>query len=234
MIIFLDTETTDITEDNRLVQLAYKVTGSNEVINEYFKPPVPISFGSMAVHHITNEMVADKPSFAESSIKNNLAKLLEENILVAHNALFDIQVLSNEGITTHKFIDTLRVARHLLKSEQYSLQYLRYSLGLNIVGSAHDALGDIIALEALYKYLTNNLKETFKLSSEEEIINKFLELTAMPVLLEVINFGKYRGKTFAEVVELDRGYLEWLQGSELMKKESEQNQELLYTLRHYL
>ena len=234
-IIILDTETTDRDESKRLIQLAYKNLATGEVVNEFFKPPVLITFGAMAVHHVTNEMVADKELFAESERKALLTELLKENILVAHNAPFDIQVLENEGLEIGKNLDTLRLARHLIEdSEQYSLQYLRYSLGLNVEASAHDALGDVLVLEALFEYLKKQVKEQFSLSSEEEVMAKLLELSAMPVLMNIINFGKYKGKTFAEVVKEDRSYLEWLFGSETSKPESEQNEEMVYTLRHWL
>ncbi len=234
-IIILDTETTDRDESKRLIQLAYKNLATGEVVNEFFKPPVPITFGAMAVHHVTNEMVADKKSFVDSGERTKIAELLKENILVAHNAPFDIQVLKNEGLEIGQSLDTLRLARHLIEdSEQYSLQYLRYSLGLNIDASAHDALGDVLVLEALFEYLKKQAQEQFSLSSEEEVMAKLLELSAMPVLMNIINFGKYKGKTFAEVVKEDRSYLQWLFGSETSKPESEQNEEMVYTLRHWL
>ena len=50
-LILLDTETTDL-QNARLIQLAYKNLGSGEVVNEFFKPPVPISYGAMATHHV--------------------------------------------------------------------------------------------------------------------------------------------------------------------------------------
>ena len=133
-----------------------------------------------------------------------------------------------------KYLDTLRLTRHLLESPQYNLQYLRYSLGLNVDGSAHDALGDVLVLEALFEYLKNQTKEQYKLESEDEIINKLLELNDMPVLLDTINFGKHKGKTFAEVAKNDKSYLQWLYGSESEKPEADQNEELVYTLKHYL
>lgn len=233
-IIILDTETTDRDEDKRLVQLAYKNLETGDSFNEYFKPPVPISFGAMAVHHVTNEMVADKPSFVESKEREKIANLLKENILVAHNAPFDIQVLQNEGLEIGKSLDTLRLARHLLKSELYGLQYLRYFLDLQVEADAHDALGDVLVLEALFNYLQKVAKEKFKLTTSDEIIEKLLELTKMPVLLDTIAFGKYRGKTFAEIVKDDQSYLQWLFSSESTKPESEQNEELVYTLKHWL
>ncbi|MFZ2190334.1 MAG: exonuclease domain-containing protein [Candidatus Magasanikiibacteriota bacterium] len=233
-IIILDTETTDKDPNNRLVQLAYKNLSTGELINEFFKPVVPITFGAMAVHHITNKMVENKPFFEGSEYKTNLINLLKENILVAHNAPFDIQVLKNEGVAIGQSLDTLRIARHLLDSEQYSLQYLRYFLDLEIEANAHDALGDILVLEGLFNYLQNHVKVKFNYSTEEEVLHKLLELNAQPVLLDIINFGKYRGKTFAEVASSDKSYLKWLFGSETEKPEADQNEELVYTLRHWL
>lgn len=233
-IILLDTETTDINDSRRLIQLAYKNLKTGEFVNEYFKPPVPISFGAMAVHHVTNEMVADKTPFADSEHRANLLELLKENILVAHNAPFDIGVLKNEGLEVDRNLDTLRIARHLVDSEQYSLQYLRYFLGLGVSGSAHDALGDVLVLESLFEYLKNQAREKFKLSSEEEIINKLLELSVMPVLMEMVGFGQYKGKSFADIAVADKSYLQWLFDSETHKPESDQNVELVHTLKHWL
>ena len=234
-IIILDTETTDKDDSKRLIQLAYKNMETGEFVNEYFKPPMPISFGAMAVHHVTNEMVADKKPFDESEQKASVAELLKENILVAHNALFDIQVLKNEGLEIGEYLDPLRLARHLIEgSEQYNLQYLRYSLGLGVDASAHDALGDVLVLEALFEYLKKQAEEQFKLSSEEEVIKKLLELNDMPVLLDKIGFGKHRGKLFADIVKEDRSYLQWLFGSESEKPTADQNEELVYTLKHWL
>ncbi len=231
-IIILDTETTDINDSKRLIQLAYKNLDTGEFVCEYFKPPVTISFGAMAVHHIMNEMVADKASFADSEHRANLLELLKESILVAHNAPFDIQVLKNEGLEVSRNLDTLRIARHLVNSEQYSLQYLRYFLGLSVSGSAHDALGDVFVLESLFEYLKNQVREKFKLSSEEEIINKLLELSVMPVLMEIVGFGKYKGRSFADIATADKSYLQWLFDSETHKPESDQNVELVYTFQN--
>ena len=233
-IILLDTETTDKDENARIVQLAYKNMATGDKINEYFKPPVPISYGAMATHHVTNEMAADKPIFDQSKHQASLIRILADNILAAHNALFDIMVLKNEGVEAGKYIDTLRLARHLVDSEQYNLQYLRYSLKLNVEGLAHDAMGDVIVLESLFEYLKNAVKKKFVLNSDIEVLQKMLELTQTPVLLNIFGFGKYKGKAFEEVSMIDKGYLEWLYNSESKKSEFEQSNDLIYTLKHYL
>lgn len=230
-IIFLDTETTDLDPTRRMVQFAYKNPASGKIVNEYFKPPMPISYGAMAIHHITNEMVAEKSPFEGSVFLKELVDDLDGGVLVAHNAVFDIDVLKNEGVSVAQFIDTLRLARHLIVSEQYSLQYLRYFLNLS-VGEvvAHDALGDILVLEALYNHLKKVVTEKF---GEAGTIEKMIELTNTPVLLNNFGFGKYRGKTFEEVAATDHGYLNWLLGSESAKAAAEQNEDLMATLQHY-
>ena len=75
MFIFLDTETTGTEKEDRLCQLAYK-TEAGKIANQLFKPPLPIKIDSMCVHHITNEMVADKPAFKDSHEYQKLVGLL--------------------------------------------------------------------------------------------------------------------------------------------------------------
>jgi len=234
--IFLDTETTKLGAEARLVQLAYKDSETNEVVNEIFKPPHDITFGSMAIHHITNEMTKDKPIFGQSPHKEKLTKILSKNYLLAHNAPFDIMILRNEGVLTSHFIDTLRVSEHLIESEKYSLQYLRYFLGLKIEQeiNPHDALSDILVLEKLYYHLENLIKEKFGLDSQEEVLKQMAELTNTPILIKAFAFGKYNGKTYEEIAENDKGYLEWLLNSELSKPEMEQKENMIYTLKHHL
>ena len=50
-LIFLDTETTGIGPEDRLCQVAYHFGGREA--ESLFRPPVPISIESMAIHHIT-------------------------------------------------------------------------------------------------------------------------------------------------------------------------------------
>ena len=225
MIILLDTETTDKERDSRLVQLAYKIRGEGSEVNEYFKPPVEIEIGAMAVHHITNEAVENKPEFDGSEDKKKIADLLaDDGILVAHNAAFDINILKNEGVETHQSIDTFRLSQHLIDSERYALQYLRYFLKLNITdGKAHDAMGDVNVLEALFEYLVVVAKEKFNIEKDDELIAKLIELSNTPVLIRKFLFGKYFGRTFENIAEVDKNYLKWLHRSETEKDILNQN-----------
>jgi DNA polymerase III epsilon subunit-like protein len=91
-LIFLDTETTGL-DNARIVQLAYKIRNSDEMFIEYYKPPVPIEFGAMGTHHITEEMVADKLPFSETTTYKELPQILKDSVFVAHNAKYDIHML---------------------------------------------------------------------------------------------------------------------------------------------
>ena len=223
-IIFFDTETTGNTEKDFLCQIAYKAGDST--FSGLYKPSIKIPPEASAVHHITKKMVADKLSFAVSGDKEKIKELFEDtgNIVVAHNAPFDLLMIKKEGIEPKKFICTLRVARYLDKEEKierYNLQYLRYYLDLDVEANAHDALGDVLVLEKLFERLKD------KLSIEEMI-----EISSHPSLLHTFKFGKHNGKRIEEVMRTDRGYLEWLLAQKLNGDGIDED--WIYTLNHYL
>ena len=213
MFIFLDTETTGNGPDDRLCQIAFKPEDGPAVC-ELFNPGKPISIDAMAIHHITEKMVADKLPFKESDTYAKLQKLVSDinNVIVAHNAKFDMQMLDREGISTQRVICTIKLARYLDKNgviPKYSLQYLRYFLGLEIEAKAHDALGDILVLEGLFSRLNAKFKENGKLMDP---VQEMIHISSNPVLIARMPYGKYKGVLFSEV---PRDYLDWLSGTDL-------------------
>lgn len=234
-IIFLDTETTgNEPKKDFLCQLAFKTT--NETFCELFKPPISIPPEASAVTHITNKHVADKPTFKESNNYGAIKLLLEDptSVTVAHNAKFDIAILANDDVFPANFICTLRVARYLDKKNvipQYKLQFLRYYLDIDIEADAHDALGDVLVLEQLFKRLLDKLMKEENLN-EDGAIEKMIEISKNPSLMNLFSFGKYNGKTVAEVASIDRGYLDWM----LTQKEQnpDNEEDWIYTLKHHL
>jgi len=217
--ILLDTETTGVEETDRICQLAFLVLDKNgmEAHESLCKPPLPISLKAMSIHHITNEMVENKPPFWESESGKKLKELnKEENILIIQNAPFDLGMLAKEGFEWKgQLVDTLRCIKHLEpQHESHALQYLRYALGfykeeetiaqqLGVEIKAHDALGDVIVLNLLMKYLVAKVNRD---------IGRLVELTRTPILYETITFGaKYkRGEDrYEDLVKKDRQYLEW-------------------------
>lgn len=231
-LIFLDTETTGIDPlVDRLVQVAYK--HKNTLVSSYFKPPVPISVKSMSISHITNKMVEDKEPFSTSLMKKDLESLLKDNILVAHNAGFDMDILYKEGIKVEKFIDTLKVVRYLDEDNQipeYGLQYLRYFLEFDIEASAHDAVGDVLVLEKLFGYLFNRMYE--KTPDENLVIEQMIDISSKPLLFKLFNYGKHKGKKIEEVLSYDKSYLEWMLEQKLNSEYYDED--WIFTLKHHL
>lgn len=242
-LIFLDTETTGNQPNDRLCQLAWKYLGQSydEMFDELYNPGLPITIEAMAVHHITEKMIEGKPLFKESPDYAPTKELLEnpENVLVAHNAPFDIDMLQRDGINPTNFIDTLKLVRHFdpeMTIKRHNMQYLRYLLKLDEDITepihAHDAKGDVIILELLFQRLYEKTKTQFNLSTEEEILKKMIELSAQPASIGKFAFGKYNGRSVAEVAKEDPGYLQWLLAQ---KRQSDQDEtDWIYTLEQVL
>ena len=169
----------------------------------------------------------------DSSDYNQLSGLVSDqnNVIVAHNAKFDIGMLQNEGIDPPNVICTLKLARFLDKDgviPQYNLQYLRYFLDLRVEATAHDALGDILVLEKLFDRIHARIKNECPENSKEEMIR----ISNVPILIARMPFGKHKGMRAISMGtllmrEIPTDYLEWLHGTEL-------DEDMEHTLRYYL
>ena len=225
--VLLDTETTGAGDSDRIIQLGFMVLdGKNvEVYNDLCLAPLPIGYGAMEVHGITPDMIEGKPPCTETSAFQALCALnTPENVLIIHNAPFDLGMLAKEEFTSQmRLIDTLRCARHLFDDEEaHRLQYFRYRLGLykieqaeadalGIEVKAHDAIGDVLVLKLFLSELRKRLQERFEGVNP---IDKMVELTQTPVFYtRPLKFGKYKGKTLTEIAEADKGYLTWMFGN---------------------
>jgi len=71
---------------------------------------------------------------------------------------------------------------------RYSLQYLRYVLGIKIKATAYDALGDILVLEKLFERLFTKMSKDI---GPETVENKMMDISSTPVLLSRMFFGKH-------------------------------------------
>lgn len=233
-LIFLDTETTGTGPEDKLIQVAYRTTDGVDV-NELYKPDRAIEVAAMAVHHITEKMIANKPVFKNSPIYQDLEKRFSAGeILVAHNAKFDIAMLEKEGLKIGTFIDTLKVARHLdpeSKIESYAMQYLRYLLGIEVEATAHDAWGDILVLEQVFYRMLKKMMESLDIS-KEAAIKQMINISSKPSLIRSINFGKYKGEKLEDIAKNDAGYLKWLLGEKMKSDDNEED--WIYSLKHYL
>lgn len=241
-VFCLDTETTAGMIKWRVVQFA--IVDREGFAREWLiKPPTVIEIGTQAVHHITPRMVESAPSFSDSPWFTELSRRLKEGeILVAHYAPFDVRILKNEWVIIPEYIDTCRVARHILNAEgisSFSLQYLRYALKLDedhpeelTTGYAHSALYDSLVLSWLFEALYSRIEFLSPLKDPIEIM---LSLTKQPIaIISKIRFGKYRGKTIAEVAEKDINYLKWLYREQTNAPIEDQNIDLIESLQKYI
>lgn len=212
----IDTETTSI--EGSVVEIA-SVDIVNGVIcnpmSDFVKPLEAISFEAMAIHHITEAMVANAPA-----IEDVIGKYQGANVLVAHNAAFDKGKLPQLDAP---WICTLKLARHLLPElPSHGNQYLRYALGVDCWVPeglhAHRALYDCYVTAALLIHLNREAKLS---------LGQMRGITNEPSLLHRIKFGKHKGKTFAELAKSDPSYLRWLAGDS-------EDEDILHTIKHHM
>lgn len=216
-IIVLDTETTGVAELDRICQLAYLVLNEEgqveEIHNALCTPPLAIGFESMAIHHITPEMLIGTPACVDTKAFSRLVELnTPDNLMVIQNAEFDLGMLIKEGFESKmRLVDTFRILRASYPLDTpHGLQFKRYQWGLyhkeqalidelGIEIKAHDALGDVIVLKHLFEKL-----------NEEHTIDSMVELCSEPIILEYIPFGKNKGKRFEEVALNSRNDLRYM------------------------
>lgn len=205
--IYYDTETTGIRpEKDRIVEIAAYDPVNDKTLNLLVNPGIPIPEEASAIHGISNEMVAEAPSFAEAG-RAFIDFCSEGAVLIAHNNdNFDKHFLINEGkrhqleIPSWPMIDTLKWARKYRPDlPRHSLQFLRQIYGIQ-ENNAHRALDDVVVLHQLFSVMIDDLP-----------IEKVLELLggagASDILPEVMPFGKHQGKPFSEVPP---NYFIWL------------------------
>ena len=236
-LFFLDTETTGTGPDDRLCQVAYSFAGREA--EALFKPPVPISIDAMSVTHITNRMVEHCETFAGSAMQQELERILAGGaILVAHNAKFDIEMLRHEGLSVVASIDTFKLSHHLDAAgtvPRHNLQYLRYYHDLEVAdATAHDALGDVRVLRALFDFYASQMLAVS--GDEAAVLREMVEVSSRPILMKKFNFGKYTGEEVKKVASEDASYLTWLLNQKIMTREQggEDDENWIYTLDHYL
>jgi len=96
--IFLDTETTGMGGENRIVEIGAlemldrKLTGNS--FHCYLNPERENEPMALAVHGLTNQFLQNKPKFLD--ISNELLKFIAGAEVIAHNAVFDVRFINYE------------------------------------------------------------------------------------------------------------------------------------------
>lgn len=153
--VAIDTETTGISlTDNEVIEVAairFEFFRPVEVFSTLLCPKNPIPAESIAIHHITNEMVANAPKFYE--IIPSLDGFLGKTPLVAHNASFDVMHLyacGLDSIAKKSVYDTCDISRKLCKQlPDHKLATCCASHGIFFDG-AHRSAADTLACGELF------------------------------------------------------------------------------------
>ncbi|MDE7160743.1 MAG: 3'-5' exonuclease [Muribaculaceae bacterium] len=224
-IIFFDLETTgtNISKD-RIVEFSYvKVLpdGTEESKSRRLNPEMHIPEASTAVHHITDEDVANEPTFKQ--VARSLLDIFEGCDIAGFNSnRFDVPVLMEEfaraglnfNIAGRRFIDVQNIFH---KMEQRTLvAAYRFYCGKELDG-AHSAEADT---RATYEVLKAQLDRYPDLQNDMDYLAEFsrmgnnIDLAGRIVYndekVPVFNFGKHKGKPLREVWERERGFFDWI------------------------
>lgn len=204
--IYYDTETTGVRSDkDRIVEIAAYDPVRNCSFEKFVNPGCPIPREATAIHHITDEMVASAPSFAQ--IGAEFIEFCEGDvILIAHNNdNFDYHFLRCEferhqvQMPSWKFLDSLKWARRYRPDlPRHTLQFLREIYGI-AANNAHRALDDVIVLYQIFQSLIDDLS----IDDVYALLNQSRTITMMP-------FGKHQGQPLSQ---LPRSYIQWLASS---------------------
>ncbi len=224
-IVFFDLETTgtNIVQD-RIVEISYlKVSpnGNEDMHTRRINPEMHIPEESTAVHGITDQDVANCPTFKE--IAKEVARDFEGSDIAGFNSnRFDVPLLAEEflragvdiDLSRHRFID-VQVIFHKMEQRTLTAAYKLYC-GKDLT-DAHSADGDT---RATYEVLMAQLDRYPELKNDMAFLSEFSSFTRNVDFAgrivrndkgqEVFNFGKYKDMPVLDVFQRDPGYYSWI------------------------
>lgn len=224
-IIFFDLETTgvDVVKD-RIVEISLvKVMpdGTEEIKTRRINPGMPIPEGATAIHGISDEDVKDCPPF--KSVARSLANYIEGSDLAGYNSnKFDIPMLMEEFLRSGVDIDLKKrkcvdVQNIFHKMEQRTLSAAYKFYCDEDLSNAHSAEADTLAT---YEILKRQLERYPDMENSVDYLSKFSERVATADYagriaydeagVEVINFGKHKGKRVTDVLRKEPSYYDWM------------------------
>ncbi|AXP81808.1 DNA polymerase III subunit epsilon [Mariniflexile rhizosphaerae] len=224
-ICFFDLETTgvNITTD-RIVEIAIlKVhpNGKEESKTWLVNPEMIIPNEVIAIHGITNEDVADKPTFKE--VAKDIYNMIKDSDLGGFNSnRFDIPLLAEELLRAEVDFDMknrvavdVQTIFHKMEQRTLSAAYKFYCH--EELEGAHGAEADtratyevLKAQIAKYDEIENDTKFLAEFSSRKQFADFAGFIVYNKQGEECFSFGKHKGKLVTEVLEAEPGYFGWL------------------------
>jgi len=167
----LDIETTGLSPwfGDRICQIAIVLTEGKRIkstLDLLVNPEHEISPAAFQINGLDESRLAAAPLFAE--VVPQIETLLNESIIVCHNANFDLQFLDNEyrslGRTAEypNLIDTMLLARDYFDLPSYGLQYLAEAFNVPSKMQASRAQSDALTARNLFFAMMDALKPNGK------------------------------------------------------------------------
>lgn len=228
-LCFFDLETTGINvAKDRIVEISIlKVfpNGNKESKTIRVNPEIPISAEATSIHGISNEDVANEPTFGE--IAPQIWEMMKDSDLAGYNSnRFDIPLLVEEFIRNniefdlknHRFVDVQVI---FFKKEPRDLSSAYKFYCDKTLENAHSAKADV---EATYEIFKAQIKKYDDLENDIRFLSEFTTQKRTADLAgfigydndgdEIFNFGKHKGKKVIDVFEKDLGYYSWIQNAD--------------------
>ena len=188
-LVFFDLETTGLYAANgdAICEIGAFKMRDREIIETFHSlvnPQKPIPKEAYLVHGISEEEVKQAPVF--SKITDEFIEFVQDSVLCAYNASFDMSFIDAELKKMHKqplsipIIDVLLMARTSFKSKKYNLSVIAQVLGIDCSKKMHRALTDVSvtsqvffkAVDALKAKEINNLDDYICLFGFENQVYK--------------------------------------------------------------
>lgn len=163
-------------------------------------PERPISPTASGIHHITDDMVWDKPTLGEFMEMHGYPWRRSDLVMSGHNVRFDVRVCREHIPAEVVLLDTLKLARNFWPdAENHQLQTLRYMHRIKGGDAAHRAMGDVVTCINLLKHMA--------FEKNTDLVG-LLELSRTPLSLDTkFPFGKHKG---VKLRDIPRSYCQWL------------------------
>lgn len=178
--IILDTETTGLSPEqgHRIVEIGaveminFSPTGKQ--LHLYMNPEREMEAEAERIHGLSTAFLSDKPLFID--IAQQLIDFIGDDLLVIHNAPFDVGFLNAElsrckiaPLSMDRVIDTLPLARQKFPGAQASLDALcrRFDID-NTHRDLHGALVDADLLASVFVELKGGRQPGLALETEQE------------------------------------------------------------------
>jgi len=223
-LAIIDLETTGVNlGTDRIVEIAIvKILpdGKKQIKRKLLNPEIPISAASTEIHGISNEMVKDAHTFRQ--VANELKQFLDHCDLAGYNSnRFDIPMLAEEFLRIgmefegkgRKLLDVQKIF-HMMEQRTLSAAY-RFYCNKELEG-AHGAEADasatwdvLVAQVVRYPQLGNNVDTILKHIGEEPLVD-YARRFVLENGVEVFNFGKYKGRSVADVLKAEPQYYDWM------------------------